>query len=115
MNSLSISMKYIIKDKSSHGKQIFIDCTGSDYVWPITSGLLSACLLQALEVIRELQKHFPIKRSPMRLRLTVPEGNLSVLMEKLNSWNASIISKDESADHQSVVSLQCIITKRPPF
>ncbi|XP_020262890.1 ribosome maturation protein SBDS [Asparagus officinalis] len=59
---------------------------------------------QALEVIRELQKHFPIKRSPMRLRLTVPQGNLPSLLEKLSSWNASIISKDESGDQFSVIS-----------
>lgn len=58
---------------------------------------------QALEVIHELQKHYPIKRSPMRLRLTVPGENLSSLMDKLNGWNANIISKDESADQISVV------------
>ena len=75
-----------------------------NYMWLLL--LSSVCLLQALEVIRELQKHFPIKRSPMRLRLTVPEGNLPSLMEKLSSLNASIIAKDESADQISVVSLQ---------
>ncbi|XP_008805180.2 ribosome maturation protein SBDS [Phoenix dactylifera] len=58
---------------------------------------------QALEVIRELEKHFPIKRSPMRLRLIVPEKNFSVLMDKLNGWNASIVSKDESGNQLSVV------------
>lgn len=63
-------------------------------------------LLQALEVIRELQKHFPIKRSPMRLRLIVPEKNFSVLMDKLDGWNARIVSKDESGNQQSVVSLR---------
>ncbi|KAL6952828.1 hypothetical protein U1Q18_047096 [Sarracenia purpurea var. burkii] len=58
---------------------------------------------QALEVIRELQKHFPIKRSPMRLRLTVQEHNFSALSEKLNTWNASIMSKDESGNQLSIV------------
>ncbi|XP_031503702.1 uncharacterized protein LOC116266582 [Nymphaea colorata] len=58
---------------------------------------------QALEVIRELQKQFPIKRSPMRLRLIVPEKNMSPLMEKLNAWNASIASKEVSGNHLSVV------------
>ncbi|KAF5725287.1 hypothetical protein HS088_TW23G00008 [Tripterygium wilfordii] len=58
---------------------------------------------QALEVIRELQKHFPIKRSPMRLRLTVPAQNFSSLTEKLGSWSASIASKDESANQLSVI------------
>ncbi|GFS31008.1 sequence-specific DNA binding transcription factor [Actinidia rufa] len=58
---------------------------------------------QALEVIRELQKHFPIKRSPMRLRLTIPEQNFSSLLEKLNSWNSSIISKDESGNQLSII------------
>ncbi|KAK0575825.1 hypothetical protein LWI29_007815 [Acer saccharum] len=58
---------------------------------------------QALEVIRELQKNFPIKRSPMRIRLTVPEQNSSSLMEKLNAWNAKIVSKDESGSQLSVI------------
>ncbi|XP_009384217.2 uncharacterized protein LOC135652410 [Musa acuminata AAA Group] len=58
---------------------------------------------QALEVIRELQKHFPIRRSPMRLRLIVPEKNIPTLMEKLNVWNATVTSKDESGSHPSVV------------
>ncbi|KAK3230499.1 hypothetical protein Dsin_002380 [Dipteronia sinensis] len=58
---------------------------------------------QALEVIRELQKNFPIKRSPMRIRLTVPEQNSSSLMEKLNAWNAKIVSKDESGSQISVI------------
>ncbi|CAK9134243.1 unnamed protein product [Ilex paraguariensis] len=58
---------------------------------------------QALEVIRELQKHFPIKRSPMRLRLTVPEQNFSSVLEKLNTWNASVVSRDESGSQLSVI------------
>ncbi|OAY76983.1 ribosome maturation protein SBDS [Ananas comosus] len=58
---------------------------------------------QALEVIRELQKHFPIKRSPMRLRLFVPEKNFSTLIEKLGAWNANLTSRDESGNQPSVV------------
>lgn len=61
--------------------------------------------MQALEVIRELQKHFPIKRSPMRVGLTVPEQNISSLMEKLDAWNASIVSKDNSGSQLSLVSV----------
>ncbi|XP_022749278.1 ribosome maturation protein SBDS-like [Durio zibethinus] len=58
---------------------------------------------QALEVIRELQKNFPIKRSPMRLRLTVPGQNLHSLCEKLNEWSATTVSKDESGSQPSVI------------
>ena len=62
-------------------------------------------LSQALEVIRELQKHYPIKRSPMRVRITVPGQNFSSLSEKLDSWSANIVSKDESGSQLSLVSL----------
>lgn len=65
--------------------------------------------MQALEVIHELQKLFPIKRSPMRLRLTVPEPQFSSLMEKLNAWNANIVSKDQSGNQISVVSMNCYV------
>lgn len=41
----------------------------------------------------------------MRLRLTVPEQEFSSISEKLNTWNASIVSKDESGNHLSIVSL----------
>ncbi|KAI3972256.1 hypothetical protein MKW92_016491 [Papaver armeniacum] len=58
---------------------------------------------QALEVIRELQKRFPIKRAPMRLRLIVPEESSPSLMEKLNEWNAEVVSKDESGNQLSLV------------
>lgn len=57
---------------------------------------------QALEVMRELQKHFPIKRAPMRLRLIVPQQNISSLSEKLNGWDAKIVSRDESESHISI-------------
>lgn len=58
---------------------------------------------QALEVIRELQKHYPIKRSPMRLRLTVPEQNFLDLMEKLNGWNVNVVSRDEAGSQISII------------
>ncbi|GMY06554.1 ribosome maturation protein SBDS [Fagus crenata] len=58
---------------------------------------------QALEVIHELQKQFPIKRSPMRLRIGAPEKDFSSLLEKLSVWNASIVSKDDSGSHPYVV------------
>ncbi|KAM1042608.1 hypothetical protein ACFX2A_034767 [Malus domestica] len=59
--------------------------------------------ISALEVIHELQKHFPIKRSPMRLRLIVPDHEFSSLSEKLTAWNASIISKDQSGSQISTI------------
>ncbi|XXG60770.1 hypothetical protein AAC387_Pa04g2598 [Persea americana] len=58
---------------------------------------------QALEVIRELQKKFPIKRAPMRLRLIIPEKHSSSLVEKLNAWSANIDSKDVSGNQLYVV------------
>ncbi|KAL8171941.1 hypothetical protein V2J09_023745 [Rumex salicifolius] len=58
---------------------------------------------QALEVIRELQKLYPIKRCPMRVRLTVPQQNYSTLSEKLSSWNANLVSKDESGNQLSLI------------
>ncbi|GAB2281247.1 hypothetical protein Dimus_015852 [Dionaea muscipula] len=65
--------------------------------------LNSSSKKQALEVIRELQKHFPIKRSPMRLRIDVPEQSFPSLLEKLNAWSAIITSKEESASQVSVI------------
>ncbi|XP_071737803.1 uncharacterized protein [Rutidosis leptorrhynchoides] len=59
---------------------------------------------QALDVIRELQKHFPIKRSPMRLRLTLPQHNFEdSLAGKLNEWKTVIVSKDVSGSQLSIV------------
>ncbi|WCJ43442.1 Ribosome maturation protein SBDS [Euphorbia peplus] len=58
---------------------------------------------QALEVIRELQKQFPVKRSPMRLRFFIAELNYGVLLEKLNNWSATIVSKDESGSPISFI------------
>ncbi|KAF7816760.1 ribosome maturation protein SBDS [Senna tora] len=58
---------------------------------------------QALEVIQELQKHFPIKRCPIRIRVAAPENEIPTLLEKLNEWDASIISKEGSAGQLSVI------------
>lgn len=71
-------------------------------------------LPQALEVIRELQKHFPIKRSPMRVRLTMPGQNSSV-SEKLSEWHASIISKEESGNQLSIVSPHLVAKDLPLY
>ncbi|KAK8962743.1 hypothetical protein KSP40_PGU006194 [Platanthera guangdongensis] len=58
---------------------------------------------QALEVIKDLQEHYPIKRAPMRLRFTVPERCLSTLIEKLGDWNANVVSKESSGGMPTVV------------
>ncbi|KAK9049265.1 hypothetical protein SSX86_031768 [Deinandra increscens subsp. villosa] len=60
---------------------------------------------QALDVIRELEKHFPIKRSPMRLRLTLPQNNYDSLAGKLSEWKTTIVSKDESGSQLSVAKV----------
>lgn len=62
--------------------------------------------LQALDVIHRLVKKFPIKRSPMRLRLTVGEQNFSTVLEKIGTWNGEIVTMDESGTQFSVVSSQ---------
>ncbi|KAH7685283.1 Ribosome maturation protein Sdo1/SBDS protein [Dioscorea alata] len=46
---------------------------------------------------------FPIKRSPMRIRVIIPEKNFPPLTEKLKEWNTNIVSQDESAEHLSIV------------
>ncbi|KAK6115630.1 hypothetical protein DH2020_007902 [Rehmannia glutinosa] len=93
---------FAVDPNSSSKKQfekVALDCCCSSYIGNNT-GL---GILQALEVIRELQKHYPMKRSPMRLRLTVPGENLSSLMEKLNGWNSTIVSRDESGSKLSII------------
>jgi ribosome maturation protein SDO1 len=60
---------------------------------------------QALKVIKKLIEHFPIKRAPLTVRFTAPKSNLAGLMEKLDEWNAIVISKDESGSQSSLVSL----------
>lgn len=61
-------------------------------------------MIQALELIQELQKHFPIKRCPLRIRATAPQDQLPNLLEKLKEWNATVISKEGSSAQLSVVS-----------
>lgn len=58
---------------------------------------------QALEVIKELQEHFPIKRAPMRLRLVVPEQYLSSLTEMLGGWNANVVLRDAAGGMPTVI------------
>lgn len=61
-------------------------------------------ITQALELIQELQKHFPIKRCPLRIRATAPDDQVPELLGKLNEWNAIVISKEGSSAQLSVVS-----------
>ncbi|KAH9604345.1 hypothetical protein KSS87_010333 [Heliosperma pusillum] len=58
---------------------------------------------QALEVIRQLQKNYPIKRSPMRLRISISQQNFPSLLEKINAWDAEIVSKEESGTQLSAI------------
>lgn len=58
---------------------------------------------QALDLIRELQKHFPIKRSPMRLRLVIPEIQEANFLQKIQTWNPCIVSKEVSGKQLSMV------------
>lgn len=60
--------------------------------------------LQALELIQELQKHYPIKRCPLRIRVAAHEEEVPALLEKLNEWKSTIISKEGSSGQLSVVS-----------
>ncbi|XP_044967649.1 ribosome maturation protein SBDS [Hordeum vulgare subsp. vulgare] len=60
---------------------------------------------QALRVIKKLIENpkYKIKRAPLTVRFIAPKSNLAGLMEKLDGWNAIVLSKDESADQSSVV------------
>ncbi|XP_057754178.1 uncharacterized protein LOC130973565 [Arachis stenosperma] len=58
---------------------------------------------QALELIQELQKHYPIKRCPLRIRVAAPEEEVPALLEKLNEWKSTIISKEGSSGQLSVI------------
>lgn len=60
-------------------------------------------MMQALELIQELQKHFPIKRCPLRIRAAAPEEQIPALLEKLNEWKATVLSKEGTAAQLSVV------------
>lgn len=66
-------------------------------------------VLQALKVIKKLIEHFPIKRAPLRVRVTAPKPNFTGLMEKVAEWNAIVISKDESGTQPSIVSLLILV------
>lgn len=58
---------------------------------------------QALELIQELQKHFPIKRCPLRVRAAASEEQVPALLEKLSEWKATVISKEGTGAQLSVV------------
>jgi ribosome maturation protein SDO1 len=60
--------------------------------------------IQALELIRELQKQFPISRAHMKLRLVVPLIQSQSLLTTLDSWNARVEAKDEM---NGVTSVMC--------
>ena len=48
-------------------------------------------IIEALELIQELLKHFPIRR------VTALEDQELELLGKLNEWNATVISKEGSS------------------
>lgn len=51
--------------------------------------------MQALELIRELQKKYPITRACMKLRFVVPDNQIDRLTTTLNTWNARIETKEK--------------------
>ncbi|EFJ07134.1 hypothetical protein SELMODRAFT_161876 [Selaginella moellendorffii] len=57
---------------------------------------------QALELIRELQSHFPITRALMRLKLSVSTKHREKLLEGLADFQAKMESRDE-ADEAFIV------------
>ncbi|CAM6105732.1 unnamed protein product [Calypogeia fissa] len=58
---------------------------------------------QALELIRELTKRFPISRARMRLKIVVPISKRAATLERLHAWSATIESEEESKESFSVV------------
>ncbi|MCO5583804.1 hypothetical protein L7F22_037718 [Adiantum nelumboides] len=58
---------------------------------------------QALELIKELEKQFPIVRAKMRLQLLVPSDQGPQLTQKLNEWNSLIEQTDGSSNMFKVV------------
>lgn len=60
--------------------------------------------MQALELIRELQKKYPITRARMKLRFVVPINQIESLTTALSSWNAQIEGKEETTTNTSLVS-----------
>lgn len=58
---------------------------------------------QALELIRELQKKYPITRARMKLRFVVPINQIESLTTALSSWNAQIEGKEETTTNTSLV------------
>ncbi|KAL3690348.1 hypothetical protein R1sor_016657 [Riccia sorocarpa] len=58
---------------------------------------------QALELIRELTKHFRITRARMRLKLVIALNKKSALVERLSAWSAVIESQEEANKFFTVV------------
>lgn len=46
------------------------------------------------QVLPELQKHFPIQRARMRLKLSVPIDKQQDMLDKLKSFNAVVEATD---------------------
>lgn len=100
---------FAVDPNSSSKKQVIsmLNCEVSGVCFFSSLGLISCKILinlKALEVMRELQKHYPIKRAPMRLRIHVPEQTSPSVLDKLKEWNASIVSREESGSQHSIVS-----------
>jgi hypothetical protein len=68
-----------------------------------------------LELIRELQKQFPISRAHMKLRLVVPLIQSQSLLTTLDSWNARVEAKDEMNGVTSVVMVHYLRNKQSLF
>jgi ribosome maturation protein Sdo1 len=75
------------------------------FVICISPLICDSLVAQALKIIKKLMECFPIKRAPLRVRITAPKPKFAGLMEKVVEWNAIVISKDESGNPPSVVSL----------
>ncbi|KAI5055657.1 hypothetical protein GOP47_0029178 [Adiantum capillus-veneris] len=58
---------------------------------------------QALELIKELEKQFPIVRAKMRLHLLVPNDQGPKLTQKLEEWNSLIEQSDDPNNMFKVV------------
>lgn len=58
---------------------------------------------QALDLMRELQKRFPIARARMELRLIVPSREKDDTLAHLRQWSAVIRSEEHAGPHFSVV------------
>lgn len=69
--------------------------------------------LQALELIRELTKHFPIARARMRVKLVLALSKKPTILERLSAWGATTESEEETNDLFSVVRLSLLHASLP--